>query len=336
MKLAITIIVLLLLIAAMVTVVQAYPGLVVVAVGHYEWEMALSLFVLLVVLSCVVLYVLARFISRLWHARRDMAGWRSRRGFRKNVEKLHQGYKLLAEGKYDRAQTVLAQAAQNKQPMMAMLGAAEAANKLGDSAGRDAWLKRLLEQDPAVASVVYVQQADYALESNDADVAQVALDALDEETRQGARAQTLQARIYVLRHQWQALLDMLKAMKKRPPAMLRDREYMAYEAIFNKADDDLQEQAANWLQARLEKQWDDRLALLFAERDSADVGAKVQALEKWTRHYPDKAFLQRELGAGYIQQQLWGMAQKTLHASLEIEDTPRTRELLEQAGQQQE
>jgi HemY protein len=84
-------------------------------------------------------------------------------------------------------------------------------------------------------------------------------------------------------------------------------------------------EAAEILARSLERNWDPKLALLYAECRTAEPTRQLEQAEAWLREHNQDAALLHALGVLCERQQLWGKAQTYLEASLALEDTWRAR-----------
>ena len=83
-------------------------------------------------------------------------------------------------------------------------------------------------------------------------------------------------------------------------------------------------EAAEILARSLERNWDPKLALLYAECRTGDPTRQLEQAEGWLREHSQDAVLLYALGVLCERAQLWGKAQTYLEASLALDDTWRT------------
>ena len=83
-------------------------------------------------------------------------------------------------------------------------------------------------------------------------------------------------------------------------------------------------EAAEILARSLERNWDPKLVLLYAECRTAEPTRQLEQAEGWLREHNQDAALLYALGVMCERQQLWGKAQNYLEASLALDETWRT------------
>lgn len=95
--------------------------------------------------------------------------------------------------------------------------------------------------------------------------------------------------------------------------------------------------AINFLRKAINKNWDDNLALLYADLVAADPVKQLTVAEGWLRAQPKNPKLLLALGRLCKRNKLWGKGRDYLEASLNIENNPQTcaelAEVMEQLGE---
>jgi len=76
------------------------------------------------------------------------------------------------------------------------------------------------------------------------------------------------------------------------------------------------------------REWNDDLALAYADLGPAELPARTRKAESWLSLAPNSAALACALGRLCAQQSLWGKSQQYLERSLAIEESPRAWETL--------
>lgn len=73
----------------------------------------------------------------------------------------------------------------------------------------------------------------------------------------------------------------------------------------------------------LNKKWDNRLIVLFAEYNHRDPKAQLTVMEKWMKDLSTNEYLLMALGITAMRAQLWGKAQGYFESSIDAQATPR-------------
>lgn len=171
MKMALLVLVTALVLGGVVGVLMARdPGYVLLA--YQDVAVETSLWFALALLSAIfaAFYLLIRLLVRLGRSPASLQGWQQRRRAMASRARTDRGLLLLAEGRFQEARKLLADAADRaEEPLVNYLYAARAAQELGDIQGRDDLLRAAHELDPQARFVVGQTQAE--LEQADAGAA---------------------------------------------------------------------------------------------------------------------------------------------------------------------
>lgn len=283
------------------------PGRVVLSLHGYVVEMTLPIAVLLLLAS----YVTLRLGVRLIRSRRRSAEERAARQRERSQQQLAIGLTELSAGEWLAAEQTLTRSAYgSNQPLVHYLAAARAAELLGATARRDAWLAKALDVAPEQRAAIHITQAEMLLKHNQLAAALLTLEQLDASGHQNARGLILLARIYRQQGDWQKLklleprlrstagvqaatvdevlaqvhLDMLKAAGTRgdaaqleqvwhevPKSMARRADVIATYARAALACN-MPAPAEKALRELLNDQWDEAAVLLYGELAQAEPG----------------------------------------------------------------
>jgi len=120
-----------------------------------------------------------------------------------------------------------------------------------------------------------------------------------------------------IQQSWQAL-----------PASVRDDEQLIgeYASRLMKAGDHAE--AGKVLTTALNRYWNPRLVYLFGELEGGDPASRQQTAERWLKKHEDDAMLLLTLGKLSQANQLWGKARSYLEASTGLHSTPEAWRLL--------
>src|SRR6218665_1662194 len=156
--------ILLLLIAAGVLIslaVVEHPGYVLIAYKNFRYESSLWATVALIAAIALTVYLLRLLLSLVFVSGGVVNPW-SRRNRKRRVQLAsEQGLLDLAEGRWARAVRHLQRAAEGEQqPLIYYLGAARAANELGDYEQSDSFLEKALERQPHAELAIALAHAE--------------------------------------------------------------------------------------------------------------------------------------------------------------------------------
>ena len=316
----------------------ADPGYVLVRYRgtDYTTTAAGALAILLAVLVGLVLaWKLLTLPFRAWRARSD----------RRSRARLYEGMDALHAGQYERAEKLLAKAAEDDENVApsARIAAARAARRRGDEAAARAHLDAIGERHAAARAIA---AAELALRDGRPTDALVALDA--------PAAQPLPPRGLALRAEALAasgqsaeaygLLGPLRKQNALPGARLDELQARWAEGALREAADANaladrwqalpkplrtepevalayaeRAQALGWDEASikaveqsLDTRWDERLAARYAAIPNADPAARQATLERWSRTYNASPTLALALARAYREQGHWGESQAQL------------------------
>jgi HemY protein len=330
------------------------PGYVMIRVRGTTLETSLVFAVIALLIVWAVLSIVFRF------ARWPFRAW-GRAYRRRGRERLASGLTALAEGRYSHAERDLAKAANHaalRGPALLALaqsaherGAEERANEALNDVGGDAAMAALALRaqfligngKPAEALALLKPKAasgalpprgwrlliEAALASGDTRAALDALPALartqslaDEDqlaldTRTFAAALAAAPDAQRLNALWGGAS---RAQRKRPELI----------AAFAKRSAELGQvlAAMDEIESAERREWNDALALAYADLGPAELPARTRKAEGWLSVAPNSAALATALGRLCAQQQLWGKSEQYLERALAIEETPLAWETL--------
>ncbi|MFU8814168.1 MAG: heme biosynthesis protein HemY, partial [Pseudomonadales bacterium] len=136
------------------------PGYVLLAYDQMAVETSLWVALLLLVVVYLLIRLGVGLVAQLAHGRGNLRGWASRRRSRAAAERALRGQLLLAEARWAEARKLLeASAPQLAAPLLNYLGAARAAQELGDIPGRDQLLLAAQNSTPNAELAVGLAQA---------------------------------------------------------------------------------------------------------------------------------------------------------------------------------
>ncbi len=351
------------------SMLQNGSGYVLIHFGNTRVELNLVLFVLLWLLLMVVVYLVWRFVSRMFSAPADMKKWQEHRNLVNTQKNLSKGFIALGQGEYKKAQKILTKTAEKtSEPLVPLLAAANAAQQQGDTHSSEYLLNKAGEAAPEAKYALQLARAEQQLIAGNMQSTQEILDSLGNKFKNNPIYLRLQSSVYLRTESWDKLIEILPKLKRKSnlgEADIKELEYKAYRHQLISAKDEKEvntrwkqipkdlrsdkdvsvdfvhklvetEQhnaAAKHIETLLKEKWDNDLANLYSQLDVSNVATQIQNLEKWTAERQDNALLHLGLGRLYSKKELWVMAKESLEKSLGIEASTEARVLLVEASE---
>ncbi|WP_313741672.1 heme biosynthesis HemY N-terminal domain-containing protein [Pseudomonas sp.] len=201
--------------AALGIAIAKHSGYVMIAYGGFRYQSGLwaALGALLVVV--LVLGLLRYLIGLLLTSTGVINPWSRRNRSRRTRIAIEQGQLDLAEGRWASALKHLRRAAEaERQPLLFYLGAARAANELGQTQESDNLLERALERQPHAELAIALAHAQLQMDRADNDGALDTLQAMQERHPNNVQVLRLLQRLYLERGDWPALVRLLPDLRK--------------------------------------------------------------------------------------------------------------------------
>ncbi|VXC84862.1 Heme biosynthesis protein HemY [Pseudomonas sp. 8Z] len=195
--------------------IEADRGYVLFAYKGFRYQSGLWAFLALVVALVVLYYLLKALLRLLLSSTRLANPWSRLHRNRRARLASEQGLLDLAEGRWARALRQLSRAAEaDSQPLMYYLGAARAANKLGQHEQSDALLERALQSQPQAELAIALTHAQLQLDRGQSEAALETLQAMRERHPNHHQVLRRLQQLYRQRHDWSALLGLLPELRK--------------------------------------------------------------------------------------------------------------------------
>lgn len=340
------------------TLVVRDPGYVLVAYDNQSVETSLWFAVVALLLLYFALRALIWLAARIWGGRGSIGRWNRRRQFRTAAQRTTNGLLLLAEGEWREAQRLLTSSAGNAAaPLINYLNAARAANKLDDAQARDELLRKAHESTPGAKLPVGITQAELQFDAGQYEQSIATLLQLRSQAGKHPKVLTLLSQCYQKVGDWQALIEILPALRKLkgadaqtldtlqryawsqqlggakeagarreiwqrlPKALRRDSEIAAEYARLALADGQADDVEA-LLRDALDHRWDDSLVELYGCVSSRDSARQLTTLEGWQKKHPKNAALLLASGRIALQNQAWDKARTYFEGSMKAEPSP--------------
>lgn len=287
-------ILLLLLVVAATTLlglaIAEHSGYVLIAWKSFRYESSLWVFLLLVTLAWLLVWGV-RWLWRLSVASGGLLNPWSRRNHGKRQQlAADKGLLDLAEGRWERAVRHLQQAAEGeRQPLMHYLGAARAAQQLGNYEQSDSFLERALQRQPQAELAIALTHAELQQARGESAAAQETLQVMRERHPRHRQVLRQLQGLLLVRADWSALLDLLPELRKGQVLSSEElatlerqvwqgRLLAAGEAGLNQGEAALQPLTAAWQQLSSAQRSEPELLLAYAAQLQR-LGAPEEAEE---------------------------------------------------------
>ncbi|MWV14542.1 heme biosynthesis protein HemY [Pseudomonas sp. L-22-4S-12] len=267
-----------------------HSGYVLIAWKNFRYESSLWVFLLLVLLAWLLVWGL-RWLWRLLNVSGGLLNPWSRRNHGKRRQlAADKGLLDLAEGRWERAVRHLQRAAEGEpQPLMYYLGAARAAQQLGDHEQSDAFLERALQRQPQAELAIALTHAELQQARGEATAALETLQVMRQRHPQHRQVLRQLQSLLLAREDWSALLDLLPELRKGKVLLSaelaelerrvwRGRLQAAGEAGLNQGETALQPLSSAWQQLSSAQRGEPELVLAYARQLHA-LGAQEEAEE---------------------------------------------------------
>lgn len=218
-------------------IIAGHQGYVLIQTDNYNIETSVTGLVIVLILTMVALFIIEWILRRLFRT-----GARTHRWFQ--VRKIHRARKhtkaalmKLAEGDYQQVEKLLTRNADHAdQPVVNYLLAAEAAQQRGDDIRANQHLERAMEAAENDQLPVDITRVRIQLARNENHAARHGADRLLEIAPRHPEVLRLAEQAFIRTHAWQALLDILPAMRKvrvYDDNKLQALEHQAYSGLMD-------------------------------------------------------------------------------------------------------
>ena len=343
------------------------PGYVLIGIGHWALETSLLAFMIGLIISFLIFYVLFRWLGWLFRLPGKMRMRGKSVKFDRSQEALIAGLVDSAEGNWERAEKTLIKHASNSgAPLIHYLTAARAAHSRGAMDKRDEYLKRATQDAPGSEVAVGLTQAELHLSQKQFDQALVTLTKLHSIDSSHASVLKMMHQTYQQLGDWKAIRALLPAFYENKVFMeaeVKLWEVETYSVLLKEAAEreDAKEIQELWqevpehvktmsgvpaiyyaamieagagakiekeLVKSLNKKWDMTLLVLFGSVQSIDFRGQLEMAEKWLLQHGEDAILLRVLGKISIKCEFAEKAKKYLAKSIDTEPTVEAYRIL--------
>lgn len=238
-RLALVLIMLLAIAGLLGWAISQSAGYVLITYDRFRYESSFWVFLALVACLWLLAVALHWLLGVLQVSGALVNPWSRRHRARRVENASRRGLRELAEGQWSHALAHLRLAADNdRQPLVHYLGAARAANELGEHEQSDELLRKAQEREPEAALAIGLTQAQLQIARGQYAEARASLSALQDEHPRHPYVLALLQQLYVQLEDWPALCRLLPELRKYrvlPPARLGELEVLAWTAAIEQA-----------------------------------------------------------------------------------------------------
>lgn len=347
---------------------HSYSGNVYIAVEQHLIRLNLHLFIVSMLLGVILLYWLIKLFFGVIATPSKMSRFGSSRKSRKAMEALNLAGVAFFEGRYQKAEQEAAKVLGNKHAgdnrILALMIAAQAADKSGDIAKRDQYLDEMAKHLPHKSQLPrHLLLAKSALNQQDYTKTEEHLQAAEKLDSHLTQLLRLQLRLAVAQNDALGILDKSDKLTKANAMNIAEAEQYrvaAYQQLVRSAQDadalktalkripdaqksgvlcvriakqyeklGLYSDAVAWVNSYYPHTQHTDLLTIFVNSvrylSEAEQLRAIDVADNWLKNKPEDAELLRHLGELAYNKQLWGKAQSYLEASISIQPTVKAR-----------
>ena len=343
--------------AGLIWLVLNTTGATEISFNTLSLEMKTSTLLIVLIIGFIVLYVLVGLLRYVFSLRSRISKINKKRLSAKAGKELIQGFLLLSEGHWSRAEKLLVKNAKHcETPVINYLAAARAAHLQDKYERRDELLKTAVELDTKADIVVSVSQAEMQMDSKQIEQAQATLLRLQDLSPSHPYISKLLAKVYFKQENWSALFELMPLLLKQKA--LKDADITKFKtaaikglfeeyAAEGKADE-IQKAwkklpskirklsdavliyanslntagesslASDALVSQINEQWDERLVELYGQLNHKDAISAGEKAKKWLVSHNENPSLLLTLARLNVQKKLWGKAKSFYENSLNM------------------
>lgn len=338
-------------------------GYVLFGRGYDTIEMSLSLFLVILLLSYFLGYILVRFIFRTWTMPEQLKRWRHTQQAEKARKISLKGLVNLSQGQWKKAERLLTRSVKNSDmPLLNYLSAAKAAQKQNSPERRDHYLALAHQSMPEADFSVKLTQAELQFAHGQNEQALATLVHLHRLSPKHPHIMVLLSQLYQQLKSWEDLSKLLTSLRKH--AVFSEKELLKIEketyteliqqiTDFSKSeklqnlwksisrdlkkDADLIEiycnkliqleqndEAESILRSILRKEWQPKLVKQYGLVKSSQLEKQLTFAESLSRDHDNHPILLLTLGRLCMYNDLWGKARAYLEASIGNKENAET------------
>jgi HemY protein len=343
------------------------PGYVLIGIGTWSMESSLIAFLIGLIVTFYVLYLLFRFLGWLIRLPWQVKNRSKNIKFNRSQDALIAGLVGSAEGNWEQAEKVLIKhASHSGAPLIHYLTAAKAAQSRGAYDKRDEYLKKAAVHAPGSNVAIGLTQAELHFSANQFEQALETLTKLHSMDATHASVLKLLHQTYQHLGDWQGLRKLLPTLNKNKVLMeteIKKLEIDAFGGLLKQTikqgntdemrllwteipshikknpdvaavyfaamiNSGLGTEIENELVETLTINWDETLLLLFGSLRSKDVHKQLEIAEAWLPHHKNDGVLLTILGKLGLVCQDYAKAEDYLTKSIALDPNVQAYRLL--------
>ena len=302
-KLALAILVALLLGGLFGTFMAKDPGYVLIAYDGSSVETSVWFALVILLVAYAALRSLVYLFVRMMGTPGGLQRWNQGRRLRASRKQTARGLLLIEEERWGEAKKALSNSApRSETPLVNYLGAAQAAQALGQLEDRDALLEQAREQTPGSKLALTLAQARLQVDTGQWAQALITLEPLQKTAGKNVAVATLLARCYAQTGDMEALYSVLPLVRKQQNELAGVYEAMVWRSRLAQSLSDANNESSKALatankiwrktpkQVRQDSQLLHDYAELLLQQDCFDAAAKVlqdHLAENWQANTVD-------------------------------------------------
>ncbi|WP_372758180.1 heme biosynthesis HemY N-terminal domain-containing protein [Litorivivens sp.] len=346
--------------AGLGVLVQRDPGYMLLAIGNVAIETSFWVALLLFLLLLGAGYYLLRLSHFGWSGGSRLARYLGQRRQQRSNRQSNDGLIALVEGNYDKAKRLLTRHLDDvDEPLLNYLGAAYAANALGDPREASALLARAERNTQGANVAIELVQARLLLQNGRLEESLASLTRAQRNTARHPAVLRLLKSVYLGLEDWDALLALLPDLKKHGVTDAEELETLRRHCILGQlkrhsdASKTSDEELAHWwhklpkdvhqddtmvasyvrqlisrsmdreaedlLRKHLRKSWQRELVELYGKVAGPEPDKQLLTAEAWLPERTNDASLLLTLGRLSLRNQLWGKAREYFDNSYRLD-----------------
>lgn len=364
MRLLIIIFCALVLAIGIASIAASSDGQLIITLKDWTIQTSLTFFVITLVFLFIAMYLLLKAVEAVWKMPQSINRWKYFRNQRRSEKYLVQGLHSLFEGNWRQAENKLNKGVNfSRNPLINYLGAARAAQQMGNVAKRDNYLKCAYEKGLNDDSIVIgLTQAELQLNQQQKEQALATLKNLHEKFPDHVQVNLMLMELHYDLNDWDEVINLIPALGRKKvisAEILKARQLGAYAGKLLQASqsggkenlDKMWEQIPGkikneiylieiytteklkfadsascevLLRNALKRNWDNNLIRLYGLVDSKDPNKQLKFAENQLSDHARDPVLLLTLGRLSLRNSLWGKARSYLEDSIDIEPMPDT------------
>jgi HemY protein len=336
------------------------PGLVLISYQKWVVQLPLWLGVILLVGGVFSIWFIFHLFLWLFNIPHAISNWQKRRMRRASAIFSTNGFIALAEGRWEKALSLLNKGAKrNASPLLNYLGAAIASQELENDGARDEYLAKAHEVNPDAQIAIGLTQAKLQVQHGQYEQSLATLIRLRQLAPKHIAILSLLKEVYIALKDWDQLKAVMPELQRyhivhseeyeqlqkivtagqlekarrnqdakltlqiwqdAPAVLKRDPELLLL-VLPELVRGDCAAEAEKCVRETLKTHWNSAVVNWYGQIPAQNTNKQISSAENWLKDHPHDAVLLLTLGRLCTRAQLWGKAQSYLQASIDINPT---------------